>query len=331
MDSSHPTPDQLPPELDTITRLLASDASSVNGDDAAVLHAPGARVCVTTDTAIDGIHLHEALTPRERGYRAAACALSDIAAMAARPIGVVSAISVPDHAWDLVPEISAGIEQRCAESGCHLVGGDLVSSPRSHRGWSITITCIGVTGSAAHYGFLARSGARPGDVIAVTGLIGRSAASRSARDVDGVQSAIPWSWYTSPPNRIRAAQAIAPWATSLIDLSDGVLSDVRHVASRSGVGVDLDLDLLPIEATVISMLERSGQADARLAAAGAGDDYELLLTAPEPAFEAARDALATAEPGLPLTIVGKVADSNTIVVHHGGTPVSHVPYGYAHR
>lgn len=327
---THPPQPDIPAELAAIAALLAHDRSGANGDDAAVVDVPGARTCISIDSAIDGVHLHRDLSPHERGYRAAACALSDLAAMAARPIGAVAAITVPAGAWADVEAVSAGIEQRCSEAGCHLVGGDLASAPAPGDGWTITIACLGSAGTSSREGFLSRVGARPGDVVVVTGHLGRSAAALADHDA-GLEDAAPWSWYTSPPARHAAALAIAPWATSLIDLSDGLLSDARHLMERSGVGMHIDLDLVPIEPLVMAALGRDETGDPVMKAATAGDDYELLLTARPEDLPAMRDALATADPRLSLTILGDVADSTTIDVHRRGQQVPHVPFGYAHR
>lgn len=334
---SDPSPTSTPglpvDELSALASLAEADRSRLAGDDAAVLPAPGGRVCISTDTAVVGVHLHPGMTPRAWGYRACACALSDLAAMASAPLGVVAAVAVPADGWALVPEISAGVEERAFEQGCHLVGGDLVraAAAGSEAPWSITVTVVGTASGSARGAPVRRTGTRSGHAIYVTGGVGAGAAGLAAF-VRGGPSEPLAAAYLRPPDRLAAGRVLAPWASAMMDLSDGLGGDLPRLLSASGCGAQVVLDSLPIDPCVAAELAALA-ADPVLCAAGAGDDYELLITA-DPAHESAmRGALARIphhEGGpVPLTKIGTCADSELTWIHRGAV-VAHVP-GFAHR
>lgn len=302
-------------EPSAVALLLAGDTSGRNGDDAAVLRVPGGLCCVTTDTAIEGVHLLPAMSPREMGYRAAACALSDLAGMAATALAVVCAVSVPEGRWGDVPAIAAGVRERCAELGCDLVGGDLTAAAASGDAapLSITITCVGTGPGVGRNGLLSRAGARAGDALYVTGQLGSSQAGLEQLRT-GIDTGLATS-YLRPPLRQLAARALAAHASSMIDVSDGIASDVRRLADGSGCGFTVELSDLPIDPAVAAQLSLHG--DPAVIAATAGDDYELLLTASPDDEQALRAALQRADTELELTKIGAVADIGITYTQHG--------------
>jgi thiamine-monophosphate kinase len=299
-------------EFDVIRDLLGrwGDRARGVGDDAAILDVPpGEQLVVSTDSSIEDRHFKRAwLSPREIGYRATAAALSDLAAMAASPIGIVLAIAVPE-AWRAdIGEIAEGIGEAAAASHVPIVGGDLTGG----RELAITVT---VLGSAVRP--LRRSGARVGDRICVTGTLGgpsHAIAELTAGRTPGDRSR---RRFAHPEPRIREARWLADHgATAAIDVSDGVIADAGHLAAASGVGIRIDLDRLPCEPR-IDCLE----------AAASGEEYELLIALPPAAAVHDFEALFR----LALTEIGAVVDRAEpgIETFHRGVSVA-PPRGYDH-
>lgn len=313
-------------ELAAIAQILAADTSGCDGDDAAIVAVPGGLACITVDVAVVGVHLAPELTPWQMGYRAAACALSDLAAMAAQPLHVVCGIVVPPSAangdtgidsprlreWRHVPDIVDGVRARARSCGADVVGGDVVGGGEL----SIAVTCIGTGAEIGRDGLIGRRGARSGDVICVTGSLG-AALVGLARLRTG-NRAQP-NQYVDPPNRIRAGRVCSHYATSMIDVSDGVATDVRHIASASRIGIEIDLDRLP----------RAEGTDVDTAACF-GDDYELLCTVPRDQFEPLRRALASMDEPVALTDIGVCGEPGAGVrLSRDDSPVD--LHGFEHR
>lgn len=238
--------------------------ASALGDDAAVLPlAPGMHLLVSTDSSVEGVHFARAwLTPYEIGWRATVAGLSDLAAMGAQPLGLLMALTLPDSWLNDVREIASGIGEAVAAAGTHIVGGDLTS------GAELSL-CATVLGSAAAP--LTRTGARVGDRIYVTGRLGGAGAALIAWKRRRDPAAEHRERFARPHPRIREAQWLAArGAHAAIDVSDGLVADVRHIAAASGVAVELDLGLIPTARGV-------SPADA----AASGEEYELVVCAPE--------------------------------------------------
>lgn len=287
-------------EFAAVRALLEADTSGANGDDGSIVRVPGGLACISVDMSLEGVHLHSSLTPREMGWRACAVALSDLAAMAAVPNSVVSAIGVPHGKWHDVEAITAGVRECAASSGAQLVGGDLVADQAGR--WSISITCVGSIGGSNPLGPVTRAGAREGDALYVTGSLGASAAAVRLLQAGAEVPDALLNSYIAPAPRHRVARAVARLATSMIDISDGIAGDVRHLATSSRVGMSIDLALLPVHPAAKSVLARDG--DPAEIAAQFGDDYELLFSAP-PAAEPELRAIAwEVDPGCPITRVG---------------------------
>lgn len=297
-------------EFDLVRILLAEwgKAAQRIGDDAAVIDVPvGERLVVSTDSSVEGVHFsRDWLNSFEIGYRATAASLSDLAAMAARPLGILIALTLPEGNKQEAREIATGIREGASAVLCPIVGGDLSSG----KDLSLTITALG---SAARP--LARSGAKIGQRVYVTGRLGGPAAAvrawRAGRDPTESDRAR----FANPVPRIEPAIGLAErGATSGIDISDGLIADVGHIAAASRVCIEIDAEQIP-RVNGVTPLE----------AASSGEEYEIVVTAPE-----IDTGQFSEEFGLALTEIGRVVAGFTgIVLMQGGEPVS-APPGFDH-
>ena len=297
-------------EFDIVRTLLAEwgNAAARIGDDAAILEVPaGEKLVVSTDTSLEGVHFkREWLNHFEIGYRATAAALSDLAAMASRPLGRVIALTLPEADRHEARTIATGIGEGAAAVLCPIVGGDLSSG----KVLSLTITALGSVARP-----LSRAGAKSGQRVYVTGRLGGPAAALRAWRAGAVPSERDRARFASPVPRIDPAIGLAArGATSAIDVSDGLIADIGHIAAASKVHIEIDLAQIP----------RFHQASA-MDAAPSGEEYEIVVTAPEIDV-----AGFTQEFGLDLTEIGRVvAGSPRVELLQDGKPVS-APLGFDH-
>ena len=277
------------------------------GDDAAVLEpARGALDVVTTDALIEGIHLNLAFTePADVGYKALAVNLSDLAAMGSAPRAAVFSLGLADTlAVTTVDRLLDGFLECAARYRVALVGGNITRSPGP--------LIVGVTaiGAVKRRKVLTRSGARPGDEIHVSGLIGTAAAGlgalRSATPDDRETADACAPRYLRPEPRMRLGLLLGRTraATACIDLSDGLAAAVRQLAEASGLGARIDASALPIDATAQNWFQRRG-VDPVLATLTGGEDYELLFTVSKKQRGRLRAAARRID-GLSLTRIGVI-------------------------
>ena len=236
------------------------------GDDCAVLPVgEGESLVFTTDMLAEGVHfLRPATSPRELGRKSLAVNLSDVASMGARPVGTLLSLSLPaDTAGTWAEEFMLGYRELSEAFGVTLAGGD---TTRSAAGITINVTAIGRIADAH---IKRRSGARPGDAILVAGELGLSGAG--LRDILAGRYDTPAAAAHRNPQP-QVAEGIwlgaRPEIHAMMDLSDGLASDIRHIMERSGVGAAIDIGRIPL----------AQGADVETAACG-GEDYKLLLTA----------------------------------------------------
>lgn len=276
-------------EFDLIRRMATrwGDLVQQAGDDAAILDvAQGARLVASTDTSVEGVHFRrEWLSLQEIGYRATVASLSDLAAMAADPLGLLIAATIPAGIAESIELLADGIGQAARDAGCPIVGGDLTGGDRI----SLTLTVLGTAARP-----VGRGGAKVGDALWVTGRLGGPGAAVRALLAGELPSAEHWPRFAHPVARLAEGRWLAErGATAMIDLSDGLSSDARHIAAASGIALEIDVTAIPCVPDVTAR-----------AAASSGEEYELLVSAPDELDVAA----FTARFSVPLTRIGTVVE-----------------------
>jgi thiamine-monophosphate kinase len=303
-------------EFDRIRRIAAALGSrgSGLGDDCAVLVPADTVLVASTDVSVEGVHFDRAwLSLEEIGWRATAAALSDLAADGADAAGVLVALTVPSDATDDdVASVMAGAGAAADEAGARVVGGDLSSGPV----WSLGVTVLGWASAP-----MTRAGAVPGDGLWVTGALGGARAALEAWQRGAEPDAEARRRFARPVPRLHAGRWLARHdAHAMLDLSDGLGADASHLAAASGVAVALDLERVPVAASVAAAAGLAGVTPEQFAAES-GEDYELLVALP--ATFVADDALAFQSiAGLPLTRVGEVRAGAGVHATLGGKPVA---------
>jgi thiamine-monophosphate kinase len=299
------------------------------GDDAAVVEPErNALEVVTTDALVEGVHFDRAFTPpRAIGRRALAVNLSDLAAMGAAPrAALLSLVLPPELPLADFEAIVDGFMALAAAHGVALVGGNLTRSPGP------LLVDVTAMGTARRRRVLARSGARPGDEIWVSGEIGSAAAGLqrlSAGPRAGVRLAACEAAFLEPQPRVRLGTLLGRnrAATSCVDLSDGLADGLHQLADASGVGLNVDGAAVPISDEARNWFEARG-VDPVTAAVTGGDDYELLFTV-RPRGRSRVEAVRRQARGLRLTRIGTVVREPGVFLTRGGVSEP-VPSGYAH-
>ena len=270
------------------------------GDDAAVINPEGKRVVVSTDLLVEGVHFDLSYAPlKHLGYKAVSVNLSDICAMNALPTQVTVSIAVSSRfSVEALDELYTGVHKACAVYGVDLVGGDTSSST---SGLMITVTAIGlVDGDKA----VSRSGAQAGDLLVVTGDLGGAymglqllerekvvfqSAPTAQPDLKGHEGILERQ--LKPEARTDVIRELADLGlkpTSMIDISDGLASEVFHLSTASGLGVKIYEDKLPIDPHTYKTA-RDFNLDPTLCMLSGGEDYELLFTIAQDEYEKVRN------------------------------------------
>lgn len=292
------------------------------GDDCAVLvPIVNQNIVVTTDTLVAGVHFPFDTSPRAIGHKAVAVNLSDIAAMGAKPSWLSLALTLPDIDEPWLIEFCEGVFELCEFYNVELIGGDTTQGPLS-----ITITAQGLTPEGS---YLSRSGAKAGDWLYVTGELGDAALALQQitgrvelepQFIDTIRNKLDY-----PKPRVLAGQTLREYASSAIDLSDGLISDLGHICQASNVGANVVLDALPIS----TIMRDSLLADDAIALAlSGGDDYELLFTVSEDNKVGMETAMSHA--GTPVTCIGQLNSSQTISTTLNNKPIPINTAGFEH-
>lgn len=323
-------------ELELIERIAGLTATRPGvslgiGDDAAVL-ATDPPLVVTQDLLVDGVHFRRATSGMgDIGHKALAVNLSDLAAMGAQPVAAFVGLGLPDEQplrrID-VDELYGRMEALAADHAVTIAGGDVTGAPAL----ILAVTAIGRMPDGVAP--LRRSGARPGDILCVTGALGAAAAGLMALDtpalaagIDAAQIADLTAAHRRPVPRVDAGLRLAAGgATAMLDCSDGLALDALRIARASGARVEIDLDAVPIASGVGAIAAAAGITPDVLAATG-GDDYELIASMPADALPRLRAAL-----GVALTPVGRVlAGDPALDALRAGRPVALQRLGWEHR
>jgi len=315
----------VPREFEFIASLrrLAGDPAARNLlDDAAVIEFAGKQLVLTHDMLIEGVHFLSADPPEDVAWKLVAVNLSDLAAKGARPIGVLLGYGLTgDGAWD--EAFVRGLGEATAHFEAPLLGGDTVATPAG-ASRTLGMTAIGEAGGQAP----SRSGASEGDLLWVSGTIGDPGLGLAIAAGKIKGPAALAARYRRPTPRLEAGQAIAPLASAMMDVSDGLLIDARRMAAASALGVQLELRDVPLSPDLVALVGDDRRV--RTDAATAGDDYELLFAAPPDLAERIRGLSRLL--ALPLTPVGRFSAGAGITITFGGEPVPLPPsLGYEHR
>ncbi|HJS43853.1 MAG TPA: thiamine-phosphate kinase [Gemmatimonadales bacterium] len=313
-------------EFDRIRAIIArlgefTDDVADLGDDCALIPLGRSTLAVSIDSSIEDVHFRtDWLDFKEIGFRAAGSALSDLAAEGGTPIGVLVSLGLPStgetNGVDPAVEIMAGVATMVNNLEAKVLGGDLARSDK----YIVDVCVLGMAERPVR-----RSGAREGDALWVTGYLGGAAlALERLRAGAGARMSTPLrNRYACPEPRIAAGRWLAHHgATAMIDISDGLASDVQHLSAASGVGIEINLERIPCWEGVEAM-----------AAVASGEEFELLVTMP-PMFGDASASAFRGETGVELTRIGTCLRttggrrSGARLLDHN-TPVP-LPPGYDH-
>lgn len=277
------------------------------GDDCAVIPFGHTKLVFTTDMLWRKTDLPEGVSPHAIGWRAVAVSLSDIAAMGARPLGVVLALGAPKFEWPLLEELLQGILDCCTAARTAYLGGDL----SRHDELTLVSSALGETERP-----VMRHGARAGELVCITGALGRTAVAMRRFERGERERANELFEFTP---RIDEGLALAPYATSMIDVSDGLARSLYQLSEASGVGFRISYDDVPVVADVNELASDEERCEMALYA---GEDFELLFTLP-------RDRLPQAQQVARFTVIGSVI-SERIVVEEDGKAQELADRGYEH-
>ncbi len=287
--------------IDRIRERTAQQREDVRlgiGDDAALLAVPaGQELAVAIDTMVEGVHFPAGTAPADIGWKALAVNLSDLAAMGSTPAWALLALTLPRPDAAFVDGFAEGFAQLAGQYRLALVGGDTT------RG-ALTLS-VAVHGFVPPGQALTRAGAQVGDAVLVTGTLGDAAAGLrclpSRMDVQATARDFLVNRLNRPTPRVAAGLALRGRASACIDVSDGLLADLGHLCTASGVGAEIDAALLPCSPALLGAFDEAAVRDFALTG---GDDYELCFTVPAARMDEVRDDLAKL--GCGATRIGRI-------------------------
>ena len=296
-----------------LMRAIATDPAARGLlDDTAVIEFGNETLILTHDMMAEGVHWLPSADPADVAWKLVASNLSDLAAKGARPLGVLLGFMLGEDDWDR--KFAVGLQEVLTRYDVPLLGGDTVANRGDKRALGLT-----AIGAATHRPVPARSGARAGDLLYVTGFLGDALAGFELIEAGFTDIGDLAAAYNRPEPRLSEGRALAPVVTAMMDISDGLLLDAERMAKASAVGISIDLSAIPL--SMQYQKQRGNAQDSRLQAASWGDDYELLFAAPSSAV-------------IPVNanVMGKVTEGAGLTLHHAGQPVElPTSLGYQHH
>jgi len=315
-------------EFDLIRKMSAGLVSTGRpiiagiGDDSAVLPSSADRLqLVTTDMLVENVHFRlDFAEPFQIGWRSIAVNISDIAAMGGEPTYAFISIALPrDTTVEFVDELYSGMQKIATEYSVDIVGGDTVSAPQ-------IVINVALLGEVESKNLVLRSGAKAGDALVVTGDLGGSEAGLTilmdGLPLKGIEK------HLMPVPRVQEGRLLARsgYVTSMIDISDGLASEVHHICEASGTGAELHMDSIPLSDNVRQVAEHAGKQPYDFALYG-GEDYELLFTCQQDKVLEMLESCRTK-----LTIVGQIVETpnHVTIEDSSGNIVPLKQRGYDH-
>lgn len=293
------------------------------GDDCALLEIPqGQQLALSIDTLNSGVHFPANAHPTDIAQRSIAVAVSDLAAMGAKPLAFTLSLCMPSVEDRWLQDFSVGLKSAAQHYGMTLIGGDTTKGPLS--------LAVQVHGILPSHQAIRRSGADVGDCVFVTGSLGDGAAALAFINgqlrVSAQQQAFLLSRFYQPEARVDVGESLRGTATAAIDVSDGLLADLAHILKASGVGAELYCADLPISATVRAACAAE---NALRYALNGGDDYELCFTASPDRREQITELAEMLD--VAITEIGRIVMGDTIqCLDHKGQPLDVESQGYQH-
>jgi thiamine-monophosphate kinase len=307
--------------IDLMRAIARDPAARALADDAAVLAIGGETLVLTHDMIVEGVHYLPTDPPEDVAWKLVAVNLSDLAGKGARPLAALLGYSLGEADWDRA--FAKGLGTAISAFGLPLLGGDTVAMPAGAPR-ALGLTAIGRAAAPVP----SRGGAGPGDQLWVSGSIGDAGAGLERLRQGFHDPAFLIERYRNPRPRLEAGERLAPSVSAMMDVSDGLLIDAGRMAAASGCAVAIALDDLPLSADYLDL--RGDDRAARLAAATAGDDYELLFAAaPDraPAILALADEIA-----LPFSPIGRFEAGAGLALADADGPVAlPADLGFEHR
>lgn len=304
--------------IDRLIARLPSPADAMRpiigiGDDAAVVRCEDPLV-IATDILIESRHFRlDTTDAADLAYKAMASNVSDLAAMGASSVYAMLSIALPDRVdlqW--FDRFAEGLAEACSEFGVSVIGGDTSAG-------DLAVVNIAITGSLPAGRAVTRGGARPGDRVCVTGTLGGSSAGlrvllREGGDIgalDARSQALVRAHTRPYPRMSEGVAAARAGASAMIDISDGLLADLGHVGRASGVAIDVDPALVPVNLDLAAVANELGIDSLECALAG-GEDYELAITIVPDRLGRLLESVEAA--GTPLTVIGTVSEGSGVTV-----------------
>ena len=314
-------------EFEIIRRYFESKNLPVSvklgvGDDGAIIHNdPAKNLVVATDTLVSGVHFPADSSPFDIGYRSVVVNVSDIAAMGGKPEWMTLALSLRETNPEWLKGFSKGLFLASDEYSLNLIGGDLTKAEQN----IITIQMIGEVDTDAQ---LLRSNAQPGELLFVSGTLGDAAAG-----LEQFEKKVALNQYNQylierffrPTARVDIGQAIMDYASSSIDISDGLIGDLKKIMSASDVGALINIEDIPLSKEMLKIYEPK---KSQTFALSGGDDYELLFTAPAENLSKIMDI--SKEIDQKITHIGNITENKNLECRKEGVIYEYQDEGYLH-